>query len=282
MPTQPDAKQYPVQNLLNCKLFVLDLDGTVYQETNHFSYYGERLAAQLPESKRAAYLEDVTNVLSRKRTLQYGDAYDAVQRMIVRDGKVYNWSGERMPEAPGGRLEYVDDPWGIYGVTARYHGVAPEALQDAFMETRAHMESDAYPMMGMPGLRAAIDDLKSLGVQFVLATNSPEPDSRTILSKLDLTGVFAMEVFDAKKQINAPTHFRNFRDALGVPFEEMVSVGDHYRNEIAPAIQLGMKTICIDRYVQPERPTVDVVVHHPSELASVFQQVTETRRQASL
>ncbi|QSO50422.1 HAD family hydrolase [Alicyclobacillus curvatus] len=266
---------YDVSQLLNCRVFILDLDGTVYEEINHFEYYGEQLASHLPIEVREQYLRDVADALAGRHTLHYGDAYDVANRAILRDETLLDWEGNPLANPPGERIEFIDDPWNVYGNMAAYYGASSEAIQTAFAATRAYMESADFPMQGMPGLRDSIDRLKSAGVRFALATNSPEPDSRTILGKLGLTGAFELEIFNAKKQVNAPIHFRRFQEAFNVPFEQMVSVGDHFRNEIRPAIELGMKTVCIDRYHQPKRTGVSVIVHRPSELATVFNLVAD-------
>ncbi|MCL6454506.1 MAG: HAD family hydrolase [Alicyclobacillus sp.] len=266
-PTHP---AYPVDRLRDVQLVIFDLDGTVYQETAHFEAYGRRLAERLPAPVRSTFLREVEEALAGEHPLRYGDAYDVTQRAIVRDGLVLDWAGQRTPLQPSDRLEFVDDPWGIYGNLARYHGISESDLQAAFLETRAYMQSPTFKMTGLPGLREAINRLRSRGLRFALATNSPEPDSRAILEKLGLAGAFDAEIFNASKQTRAKEHFQSLHHSFGVPFEKMASVGDHYRNEIRPAVELGMRTVCIDRYHRPNRPDVDVVVHHPAELGQVF------------
>lgn len=77
-------------------------------------------------------------------------------------------------------------------------------------------------------------------------------------------------VFRAKKPFETLNHFRRWLDKYDVAPEFAVSVGDHYRNEILPAIQLGMKTVYVDRYIREPRPDVTVQVNHPEELTAVL------------
>lgn len=266
---------YPVDRLLHARLIIFDLDGTVYQETHHFEEYGRQLARRLDESVREAYLRDVQRSLSGDHILRYGDSYDVAHRSVVRNNQLVDWTGQLTAGVPSSALEYVDDPWGIYGNIARYYGISADALQAAFLETRSRMQSTDFIMTGMPGLRPAIDKLGRYGVHFALATNSPEPDSRAILGKLGLTGAFERAVFNANKQVRAKEHFQRFSEQFEVPLTATCSIGDHYRNEIRPAVELGMMTVCIDRYQQPLRPDVDVVVNHPTELAHVLTQLAQ-------
>lgn len=262
-----------ISDLLNCELFIFDLDGTVYEETAHFEYYGQRLAERMPNCAPDIYLAEVERALEGTHPLSYGSSYDAVNRVIVRDGKVYDWAGAETSLVPAQKLVHVDDPWTIYGVAAAHHGLPADELDQAFLATRQHMESELFPMHGMTGLRAAIDHLQEAGRKFVLATNSPEPDSRVILEKLGLTGAFEDHVFNARKQERATEHFTRWQHHYDIPFERMVSIGDHYRNEIKPASDLGMKTLYIDRYMHQPRAGVTVQVDGPSEVAMVLEEV---------
>ncbi|MCL6518041.1 HAD family hydrolase [Alicyclobacillus sp.] len=260
--------------LAGCRLFIFDLDGTVYQETDHFRYYGDRILEVIPADARAAFTADVEAALGgRHPALRYGASYDPEHDVFLHDDRPVDWAGRPVEVRPSDRLAHVDDPWAVYMVAGLHHGAAPAAIQEAFLATRRHMEGPEFPMHPLPGLREAIDRLRDHGRRFALATNSPEPDSRRILEKLGLTGAFDAEVFNARKQDRAREHFTRFREAFKVSFEEMVSIGDHYRNEIRPAAELGMATIYIDRYLNRQRPDVTAQVSHPAEVADVLRQV---------
>jgi FMN phosphatase YigB (HAD superfamily) len=264
-----------LERLAGCRLFIFDLDGTVYEETDHFRFYGEQIARALTPERAQAFAADVEAALSGRHTLTYGSSYDAEQDLIFKGERAYTWTGEPVSASPSAHLAHMDDPWGIYMAAGLHHGAKPDQVEAAFLATRAHMESPEFQMRPLPGLRAAIDGLRALGRRFALATNSPEPDSRKILAKLDLTGAFDVEVFNARKQHLAREHFTRFQEQFQVPFEQMVSIGDHYRNEIAPAAALGMATVYIDRYLRQPRPDVTVQVARPADVAKVLRHVTD-------
>jgi FMN phosphatase YigB (HAD superfamily) len=268
-----DEHMEKVAELSRCELFIFDLDGTVYEETSHFIYYGQQLAQRLASDTANQYLMNVEQVLSGAHTLTYGSSYDPVTRLIVKGGKAYSWDGQEPEISPSNQLIHVDDPWSVYGVTASQFGIAHDDIQGSFGATREHMESAEFTMRGLPGLRSAIDHLRSAGRKFVIATNSPEPDSRVLLEKLGLTGAFEDHVFNAKKQDRATEHFTRWQQKFQVPFERMVSIGDHYRNEIKPATDLGMKTLYIDRYICQPQTGLTVRVSRPSEVATVLEAV---------
>jgi FMN phosphatase YigB (HAD superfamily) len=273
--------------LKHCRVFVFDLDGTVYEEVTHFDVFGEEIAKRLPENQREAFLTEAKQALQGEHVLKYGVTYDPVRDLIFKDGRATTWRGEPVPHEvqpvhEADSLMHVDDPWGMYSAMAKHFGLSQDALQAAFLATRAHMESADFAMVGLPGLRNAIDELRDLGRNVVLATNSPEPDSRAILEKLGLTGAFDEVIFEAKKPVRVLEHFRHFHEKFGVPYAEMVSIGDHYRNEIEPAHAIGMKTVYIDRYLRCKRPDVTVQLQHPKEIAGLLQDVVAEIRNETI
>lgn len=267
-----------IRALAQCRLFVFDLDGTLYAETSHFAYYGEQIAQRLPPDAVDAFRVDIERALALAHPLRYGRVYD-VQRRLVRDeGESFDWSGVRVaaePPSPEDVLIHVHDPWWVYGALAAHHGLDPSLTHEAFMATRAYMQGDDFPMTPMPGLRRALERLRAVGCQFVLATNSPEPDSRAILDKLELAGLFADCLFLARKPKQIEDQFANWIARFGVSAAQTVSIGDNYRNEIAPAVRQGMKTVYIDRYLGQDQPDVTVQLQCPDQLGSLFGEVAE-------
>ncbi|MCL6442786.1 MAG: HAD family hydrolase [Alicyclobacillus sp.] len=266
-----------LEQLAKCRVFIFDLDGTVYQETHHFAYYGERLAALLGPKHADAFLQDVELILAGRHPLAIGDKYDVINRVIRKDTGTVSWEGSPVEVPPSSVVLNVEDPWWVYGSAARHHGLSEEEVDRAYLETRAYMESDAFAMAPIPGLRAALDGLRRHGWRLALATNSPEPDSRAILTKLDLADAFDDLVFRAKKPIRSKEHFTSWQQAFGFSFDQMASIGDNFLNDVLPALELGMKAIYIDRYVRRPRAGVTAQIASPLELgelmAAVLKQV---------
>jgi len=252
--------QDPYVRIGRAKLFIFDLDGTVYAETEHFEAYARELASFVPEARREAFLEDAHRALLHDGPSFYGHAFS-------RD------TGERVDVAEEDRPDraylHVDDPWGLLQVVAIRHGIGPRERDEAFLRTRDYM-AGPFPMQPLGGLREAIEAIRARGGHVVLATNSPEPDSRAILRKLNLEDVIEDFVFRAVKPYRTEEHFRRWLAKYGVAPERAVSIGDHYRNEMRPAIRLGMLTIYIDRYIGRDRPDVTLRLAHPGELGDVL------------
>ncbi len=87
------------------------------------------------------------------------------------------------------------------------------------------------------------DTLKELSKKYAigLITNSSEYVTGEILKLLDLEEYFGFIYNNARKP--RLTAFKKFQEALQVPFEQLVMIGDDVTTDIIPAQQLGMKTI---------------------------------------
>ncbi|RIV24709.1 HAD family hydrolase [Alicyclobacillaceae bacterium I2511] len=268
--------------LQDCNLYIFDLDGTVYEETGQFDVYRDELAKRVSPDKTQKFLADLNQAFTGQHSLKLGSSYHLESGLIRQGQTVVDWAGQTVVENPTSNWIHVGDPWVIYRVAARHYGLSQEQVQAAFAATRTHMQSDDFPMQGLPGLLEAITALKQQGCHFVLMTNSPEPDSRDILSKLGLADAFDKAIFLAHKEFQARQHLAELRDLFNLPNHQMVSIGDNFRNEILPALAMGMKAIYIDRYQIPDRTTGPwedslVEVSHPRALAPLLQSIATIR-----
>lgn len=258
------------------KLIVFDLDGTIYEETHHFDYYAERIAEKLPDRYAQSFWEDYRDSLEGKHTLRIGRAYNALHDHIIAHRRlkpeaVWNWEGLSLDQATWSKTYHpkldphqphivlIGDQWWLPATVAIHYGISKEGLGQAFYETRAFMQSDAFHMRPIPGLRAWIETLKKSGTHVALMTNSPEEDSRAIIGKLGLTNVFDTMIFLAEKPLKTELHLKRLLQIAGAAPEEAMSVGDNWQNDIAPAVALGMKTLLIDPHHLHESEDADAI-----------------------
>ncbi|MFB5191943.1 HAD family hydrolase [Alicyclobacillus fastidiosus] len=244
--------------LAPCELFVFDFDGTVYSETDHFLTYGEEVAHFVEDAKRPAFLAEL---------------FDAFHRHLYRSS-AYGISDAGDTDYTRRDASGIDDLWSVIGALATQFGVHREDLQKAFAATREWMASSAYHMKPIPLLRESILSLRAAGSRVVMATNSPRLHTEDMLLKLTLHDVFDEIVFDAHKPQGATDQFEGWLAKFQVDAARAVSIGDHFRNEIEPALALGMQTVYIDRHSRRE-PSPGVTVHlaSPDELAQLFHTI---------
>ncbi len=203
------------------RVLLFDFDGTLYRGDDPFRFYAGAVASRMPKADRDRYLEAVNAHLMGTRTIAAGDHWEAVvslARPLLTDSRVF---------------------------------------QDAFMETRGHMMTDACQLEVPTGVLDFLTQVKGR-VVLAVASNSPNQAARPLLDKLGLTPYFDYIRPEAKKPSGLPGLVREIMgpDDASRP-DAVFSVGDNYRNDIAPARDQGWLTAYISPYgYQPGPSTV--------------------------
>lgn len=269
-------------NLSKSKVLVFDLDGTLYEDTHHFDYQAARLKEKLPESKQDLFEKDYRAAKKGEHPLIIGRIFDVVNELILVQldnivKEAYQWNGnplsqEEIAKLYPSKIELdfekmlnVGDPWWISMSIAAHYGMEYKVSYQAFLETREYMMSPQFVMEPIPGFK---DALKAVHEKrdLVLLTNSPEPDSEAILQKLGLHEIFALKIFNGEKPTKTVDRFEQIKDHFQVSYDEIVSIGDNWINEIRPAKSLGCSTIFIDAYRLGDETFADLVVQRMSEV----------------
>ena len=255
----------PLQDI---RVIVYDLDGTLYDDRSHFDYYARRLRERIPSSRRERFWDDYVSITEGRHPLRFGMIYDARADLLVEaDAEsrwilaVRRWDGTEIssgqiqdsyPEYPKlpatdmtSRL-FIGDLWWVPAAAALHHGVDRAAVHQAFMDTRDFMSGPQYRISPVPGLRQCLAALKASGITQLLATNSPEPDSRALLAQLGLEDTLDGLRFDCNKPLSSERLFTEVAASTGVAPAQLLSVGDNYHNEIVPAHEIGARTLFID------------------------------------
>lgn len=244
------------------QLFIFDLDGTLYEGTDHFDYYAERLLLDVTEHSKEAFKTDYEKMKVGKHPVKIGKAYDVENDTVLTLDpftlnvvKVETWDGEEWPderrkEVYNGPLSFdfetmiaIGDGWWLPFAAAKHYGV--KNCYPRYVETKEYMVTSEFQLEQIPGVREGLLKLKETK-KIVLITNSDIDDVGRLLKELNLDGVFEHIVTSAKKPSRTIDIFQKLMEQYEVNAEEIVSVGDNFINEIAPAIQMGMKGIYID------------------------------------
>lgn len=242
---------------------IFDLDGTLYDDTHHFDYYARLLQAALPEARRATFWADYQAACAGRHALRVGRLYDRRRDWVLTctGGRVTaarTWDGTPVP-APALHRAYtgpvavdhldllnVGDLWWVPAACAAHHGLDPAAQASAFLAVREWMSGPDFTLAGTPGLRETLLALGRRGVARVLATNSPQPDSEVLLAKAGLAGTMDRCFFRCNKPAGMAAVVEAVCAAHSLRPPQVLSVGDNYVNDIAPARALGCHTVYLD------------------------------------
>ncbi|TMW71553.1 HAD family hydrolase [Alteribacter natronophilus] len=249
------------------KLYIFDLDGTLYEGTDHFDYYAKRLAIDVEEKNLESFWRDYEKSKIGDHILAIGKAYDVeedavltVDPMTLRVVEAHNWDGTAWPsekveqvydrdvEFDFEKIVAIGDGWWLPFACAKHYGV--DNCYKRYVETKEYMVTDEFQLDPIPGLR---DFLLRLGekTNIVLMTNSDADDVGRLFKELDLEGVFPKVITSAKKPSLTDHYFNELKNEYSVAPSEVVSVGDNFINEIAPALLQEMKAVYISAHGNP-------------------------------
>jgi FMN phosphatase YigB (HAD superfamily) len=207
----PGLPTGPASTVRSVRCAILwDFDGTVYRAPAACRRYAEEIALSLPRGKRSAYLERVDRYLAGEDGLEAADGWDAALRAAL---------GE-------------DDP---------------SRRQEAFRRARAYLESRRCPVEVPAGLRATLERLRPACRQ-LLFTNTPAYGVFRLLQRLGLADLFDEVVCEAGKPACLPARLAAVRQIYCLSANAVLSVGDHFPNDIAPALAAGATTAYVDPF----------------------------------
>ncbi|WZY00506.1 HAD family hydrolase [Bacillus sp. FSL W7-1360] len=251
------------------KLVIFDLDGTLYEGTDHFDYYAEKLKENVAASQKDMFSLDYEAMKSGRHIVQIGKVYDVnrdlvltMDPMTLRVTEAHTWEGASLSEIQTHELYpqvlsfdfenmiAIGDGWWYPFVCAKHHGVVD--CYDSYVATKEYMVSDDFSLIPLARL---VENIRILNgkTQTVVVTNSDADDVARLFRELGLTGAFEHVVTSAKKPAQTTTLFKQLLQQYDVQPEEAVSIGDNFINEVAPAVLLGMDAV----YIHPQRPVVD-------------------------
>ncbi len=267
--------------LEEAKLVIFDLDGTLYEDTDHFDYYAGLLKQELKdEGEQRRFQEDYEAMKAGNHIVTIGKAYDVekdyvltLDPMTLQVTEVHNWQGQFISQAETADLYRepiqfnfedmiaIGDGWWLPLVTAVHYGIKDTFT--SYNKTKEYMVTADFELTKTPGLRQMLLELKEI----VLCTNSDIDDVGRLLKELELDDVFEQILSSSMKPTKTAELFQGLFDKFRIEPHEAVSIGDNFINEIAPALKLGMKAVYIHSASrEQEDPNVLVV----STLANVW------------
>jgi FMN phosphatase YigB (HAD superfamily) len=250
-----------------CSVIIFDLDGTLYEGTSHFDYYAEQIKQELAEELREDFDKDYTAIKQGNHALKIGTVYDmekdtvlTLDPMTLSVMEAHTWEGQLVSTTDvtqwynepivydETRMIAVGDGWWLPYVTGAHYGV--KDTYHCYDKTKEYMVSKEFVLPKTEGLKEALTTLKD-EKKLVLMTNSDYDDVQRLLKELELEGLFDFEITDAYKPFETEQHLQKLMILYSVEPHEVVSIGDNFINEIAPALKIGMHAIYISSHGHP-------------------------------
>ncbi|WP_066175962.1 HAD family hydrolase [Bacillus marinisedimentorum] len=256
-----------MKTLINkSKVLIFDLDGTLYEDTDHFDYYARQLMKELPEHQQEAFMNEYSSMKNDNHIVSIGKGYDMKRDAVLtvdpmtldvieaHSWKGAVWPGNKVRETYNGPVTFdfkniiaIGDGWWLPFVTAAHFGIADKTLE-CYNRTKEYMVTDQFHLSRTPGLKEGLIKLKQ-SKELVLMTNSDADDVERLLKELGLQGIFDYKYCSSRKPLATMSLFRNILGRFGVHAHETCSIGDNFINEVAPALKMGMNAV----YIHPHR-----------------------------
>jgi FMN phosphatase YigB (HAD superfamily) len=190
---------------------VFDLDGTLYRGNEPYRYYAREISRTLPVAEREHYLAAMEAYLCQESSIEASDGWEAA---VVLAGR------------PRG---------------------ASMAYADAFAATRRYMTTSECQLEVPKGLGDLLVELRDR-VRLVLASNTPAAFVFPLLARLEALYWFHEISCQSEKPDRFAGRLKGVSATLEIPLDHVMSVGDHFVNDIRPAVELGCATAYIDPY----------------------------------
>ncbi|MFV8828800.1 HAD family hydrolase [Alkalihalobacterium sp. APHAB7] len=251
---------------MDSQLIIFDLDGTLYEGTEHFDYYARHLMNKLANDVQDNFYQEYEQAKAGDHVVQIGKAYDvnrdvllSIDPLKLTVTKVEEWDGTVWGEEQTKvhfqnqinfdfeNIVAIGDGWWLPFTVAKHYGI--DDCYSSYLATKEFMVTESFELQAISGLKKWIIELQEQGKTTVLLTNSDKEDVLRLLKELDLLDVFTHIVSSARKPSFTVDIFRHLMDQYDVKEKEVISIGDNFINEIAPALLLGMKAI----YIQPHK-----------------------------
>ena len=192
------------------KIVVFDFDGTITTGISHYIYCANIIADNLEPPYANAFLDEVNNSFSGKKPFIGEDGWDLLNRIS---------------------RKYSDR----------------NLFEPSFHQTRRHMLLNIHKGDLSENVISLLKDVHSLCTT-ALASNSPEEYVKGYLDKLDLEKHFDYVRFSAKKPEGLIDLVFSISMGTDPGDLKVLSVGDHYVNDIQPALRMKWDTAFINPF----------------------------------
>lgn len=133
------------------------------------------------------------------------------------------------------------DGYDLVGQLARFAGASPGQLEAGYLASREHLGTDSAPVTAPHGLADFLCSVAS--AHRVLVTNAPAIRVQATLDGLGFQGGFDRVITSAQK----PDGFAKILDELSPEGNALLSIGDIWHNDLAPAQERGHSTALVGR-----------------------------------
>lgn len=230
------------------KLLILDFDGTVCLGDEPAMFYARQADARAEEAQAPGLGRSIARIAAEALS---ADSLSIPEIELDGTGqpKVLAESFDARGAHP---IAWpLQDGYQLVQLLGRQAGLSDSQMGEAFMAARREIvgegleQTDVHPP---EGARALFAELREAGVRVALITNSPADGFELWLDALGLTGAFDVVVNSARKPFGMPEALQEAAGESRLEELSILSVGDIWKNDLAPVAELDGTTVLLDRF----------------------------------
>jgi 2-haloacid dehalogenase len=144
-----------------------------------------------------------------------------------------------------------------------YREVMARTLErlDAPAEERGALGSSLPSWEPFPEVPAALEEAKVRGWKLAILSNTDRDYIEASLQQIGVPFELAIVASEIGSYKPGRKHWDTFEEQIGVPRSSHVHVGASLYHDVAPAIELGLPTVWINRLGEHPKPHPDVELH---------------------
>jgi 2-haloacid dehalogenase len=182
--------------------------------------------------------------------------------------------GEEEADEQLGRYHELEPVLQVGGARS-YREVMTEAMRGlGAPEGEVSGLADALPSWEpFPEVRPALEDARARGWKLAILSNTDRDFIDASLKRIAVPFELAIVASEIGSYKPEHTHWASFFEETGAPGEGHVHVAQSYFHDIAPANELGLRSIWINRYGERHEPPPTRELHDLSNLAETLDEL---------
>lgn len=259
------------------RVLVCDLDGTLYQDDRFARRYLRYLLEEAGHrADEPLFLETMDQIATGDHpTCRVGMKYPGRASSPLRTDDDLPSRLQSLPSVNGNPVKpcpgwyFCGDDWGIVGMVTSILDIAESRRERAFARVRREMISGPEAIPIHTRLLGEIGSLTGLERR-ILMSNAPEWTARQFVSYLGVQSLFDELHFGAAKPAGMNALLGRLIWEEGFNADEILLIGDHLWNDLAPGRAVGAKTILVSAYVRESTIDWDIACSSMDGLADLI------------
>ncbi|MFW6022785.1 MAG: HAD family hydrolase [Halanaerobiaceae bacterium] len=241
--------------LKDIKVVILDLDGTLYIDTDFYKRYILYLIEGTKwENDIESIFLNMDMLFKGKHSFKIGQFYENEKYELKNIDDIFKFRGisdntinvAEILSSQNKNYLYGGDAWSIVNIISSRMGISNQKRFESFVQVRKEMIEGEYAINRHKGMIDALAALSRCEKKYLM-TNTPEESAVGFVKYLDIEDYFD-EIHYGSNKPEGLVKVLNRLVEEGIDPQTILSIGDHVWNDLYPVQKIGGKTILVSPY----------------------------------